>query len=114
MSNKNVQYAKEQNEIIEKIKEIVKLDEEDSFFYYDIKHNQEIETQIYELIDDIKIYFNVTRMRCIKDIGMKNKPHMKIITQFLKYKYNVYSRPFKRGRIQSMRYYVTNKYIQYV
>jgi len=88
--SKSVKYQKEQNEIIDKLFNLLPLDEDNSFFLYNLDQNTEIHKQIIDMIPDIKKYFNINNMKSVQNPNNKLRPWLCIIRSILKLKYTIF------------------------
>lgn len=113
MRLKSELYAKEQNEIIDKIIEILELDEKKSVLLYDIE-NSDKKDKIMELIPTIRKYFAFNNIKAVGEPKMIKRPWLSIIRQITKSKYTLISSDFrfdgKNGkRIRTKKYYFVEK-----
>jgi len=109
-----IKYKKEQDIIMNKIIEIIELDN-NIFYLYDIENNENKIKELLNLIEDIKKYFSLNNMKSIKNISNAKRPYMCIIRNVLKQKYNILStsKTIYRNdeKIISIKYTIINKYL---
>jgi dihydrodipicolinate synthase/N-acetylneuraminate lyase len=87
---KAVKYKKEQEEIIQKIINILEATNK-TFILYDIDNNEKKQNQIYSLVNDIKKYFSSYNIGGLKEPNRYKRTWLSIVRQLLKKKYNVVS-----------------------
>jgi hypothetical protein len=87
--SKSVLYAKEQDEISNKLIKILNLDEENSSTLYELDNNIEKQNKINNLIPDIKKYFNCNNVISINYTEKCKRPFLSIIKFVLKNKYKI-------------------------
>ena len=77
-------YVAERQKILDELKEILGITEENKTFYmYDIDNNEEIQNKILKLKDAAKLYFNAGNWAIFLKENVK-KPHMSLLKCILK------------------------------
>ena len=87
MKYKNELYEKEQNEIINKLIDILELEEQQYLILYNLDNNESKQKLILDLIPNIRKYFSLSNVRGIKNPETLKRPWLSIIRQMLKQKY---------------------------
>jgi hypothetical protein len=95
MRLKSELYKKEQEEITDKIINILGLDDKNSTILYNLDNNKDKQNKILELIPDIKKYYSFTISIGASDPTKAKRPYVSIIRQFTKTKYNMISSDYK-------------------
>ena len=85
---KEIKYKDEQNQIINKIIDILELNN-NAFYLYDIENDENKQHKLLDLINDINSYFSMNNMKSIKDIDKVKRPYMSIVRNILKTKYDI-------------------------
>ena len=85
---KEIKYKDEQNQIINKIIDILELNN-NAFYLYDIENDKNKQHKLLDLINDINSYFSMNNMKSIKDIDKVKRPYMSIVKNILKTKYDI-------------------------
>jgi len=91
MRLKSELYKKEQEEIVDKIIEILNLENEKSYTLYELDNNEEIQKQIMELIPEIRKWYSFNGMKAVGDPERIKRPWLSIIKHLIKSKYNMVS-----------------------
>jgi hypothetical protein len=91
MKYKNDIYQTQQNDIINKILDILQLDKDHSFTLYSLDNNEEKKQKISDLIPDIRKYFNISGLEGISRPEKLKRPYLSIIKNILKERYTVVS-----------------------
>jgi hypothetical protein len=94
MKLKSELYKKEQNEIIDKIINILELDN-NCIILYNLDNDINKQNKILELIPDIRKYFSFTKSIGASEPTKAKRPYVSIIRQFTKNKYNMISSDYK-------------------
>jgi hypothetical protein len=85
----NDKYVQERHDLINKLYDILELDDDKSFTLYELDNDLEKQDSIMGLLDDFRKYFSptasVSRMR-------GQKPYMSIIKHMMKLKYTIYTK----------------------
>lgn len=81
---KNIKYQKEQQQVLEKILNILNFNKDYVFYLYDLDNNEQIQNDILLLTDDIKKFYPSS---CCRGINSKDckRPYLCIIRFILKY-----------------------------
>jgi hypothetical protein len=88
-------YKKEQDEILQKIINIIDLDKENSITLYELDNNTEKQNKIIDLIPDIRKYFSLSFVKGVKNPELLKRPYLSVIKQILKNNYNIISSDFR-------------------
>ena len=81
------EYAKERNDTINTLYNILELDDENSFTTYELDKDIEKQKKIEELLDDFRKYFKLSG----STYQQKGKrPYMSMIRNIMKLKYNIF------------------------
>ena len=94
MRLKSILYDKEQNEIVDKIIEILELDEKNSVLLYNIE-NSDKKDKIMELIPIIRKYFAFNNIKAVGEPKMIKRHWLSIIRQITKSRYTLISSDFR-------------------
>ena len=89
MRNKSDLYKEEQFLIVNKLINILKLDEDNSITLYDIDNNENIKNEIMDLIPEIKKYFRFDCIHGVRNTETVKRPYLSIIRNIIKLKYNM-------------------------
>jgi hypothetical protein len=95
MRLKSELYKKEQEEIIEKIINILDLKNKNIYTLYDLDNNQEMQNKIMGLIPEIRKWFSFNGLKAVGEPSKIKRPWLSIIKQLLKSKYNIESKDFQ-------------------
>lgn len=95
MRLKSELYKKEQDEIIEKIVNILDLKNKTEYTLYELDKNKEIQKQIMELIPEIRKYYAFNNMKAVGEPNKRKRPWLSIIKNLLKTKYNIVSSDYR-------------------
>ena len=87
MIHKSKLYQKEQNEIMDKIINILQLDEDNSILLYDLDNDDSKKQKIMDLIPDIRKYFTFTCIKGVQNPDLVQRPYLSIIRHITKLKY---------------------------
>lgn len=82
-------YKKEQEEICDKIIEILDLPETNSITLYELDNDKEKQEKIIKLIPNIRKYFNFNNIKAIGEPHRIKRPWLSIIKQITKLKYTI-------------------------
>lgn len=91
MTRRCEKFKKEQDEIVDKIINILKLDNKKSIVLYYLDNDKIMQDNIFALVPDIKKYFNSSNCRGINDPLNTKRPYVSIIRTFTKSKYTMVS-----------------------
>ena len=89
-------YKKEQDEILQKIINIINLDKENSITLYELDNDIKKQNKIMDLIPDIRKYFSLSFVKGIKNPELLKRPYLSIIKQILKNNYNIISCDYRK------------------
>jgi len=89
MRNKSDLYKEEQFLIVNKLINILKLDEDNSITLYDLDNNENIKNEIMNLIPEIKKYFRFDCVHGVRNTQTIKRPYLSIIRNIIKLKYNI-------------------------
>ena len=114
MRLKSELYKKEQEEICDKVINILKLDKKKSITLYDLDNDTTKQKELEKLIPEIRKYFAFGGMIGVSEPKKTQRPFMSIVRQVTKIKYtmittNCYLRLDKNTRKKTMRYYFNLK-----
>ena len=91
MRLKSELYKKEQDEIVNKIINILDLENKNTYTLYELDKNEEIQKQIMELIPEIRKWFSFNNMKAVGEPSKIKRPWLSIIKHLIKSKYNMIS-----------------------
>jgi hypothetical protein len=89
MRLKSELYKKEQEEIVDKIVNILDLKNKTEYTLYELDKNEEIQKKIMDLIPEIRKYYAFNNMKAVGEPGKRKRPWLSIIKNLLKTKYNI-------------------------
>ena len=84
-------YSEEQNEICNRLFNILNLDEENSITLYELDNNIEMQNKILDLIPEIKKYYKCAGVIAINNPDKCKRKYMSILKFILKKKYKIYT-----------------------
>jgi hypothetical protein len=106
-------YKKEQDEILQKIINIIDLDKENSITLYELDIDTEKQNKIIDLIPDIRKYFSLSFVKGVKNPELLKRPYLSVIKQILKNNYNIISSDFRtqidENKIRTKKYIFIKK-----
>ena len=88
-------YKKEQEEICDKIIEILDLSETNTITLYELDNDKEKQEKIIELIPDIRKYFSFNSIKAVGEPHRIKRPWLSIIKQITKLKYNISANDYR-------------------
>lgn len=88
---KSILYKKEQENITDKIINILNLDKDNGIILYELDNDKNKQNNILALIPEIRKYFSFTSSIGASDPTKSKRPYLSIIRQFTKNKYNMLS-----------------------
>ena len=111
---KIIKYEKQQAEILDKIINILELDDENSTTLYELDTNKNKQNAIENLTNDIKKYFSVSFVKGIQNPNLLKRSWLSIIKQLLKKEYNIISSDYRisEQKIRTKRYFFMKKVIK--
>lgn len=89
MNLKSILYRQEQEEIIEKIIDILQLDDNKSITLYDLDNDMQKQDKIMNMIPDIRKFFSFSTIIGASEPYRAKRPCLSIIKQLCKKKYNI-------------------------
>jgi len=110
MKLKSILYKKEQEELVNKIINILELDNINSIILYDLDNDKNKQNKILELIPEIRKYYSFSTIIGASEPNKAKRPYLSIIRQLTKnkYKLNSYDYRIKQDGKEDIR---TKKYI---
>ena len=110
MKLKSLLYKQEQDELVNKIIDILELDNENSIILYNLDNDQYKQNKILELIPEIRKYYSFSTIIGASEPTKAKRPYLSIIKQITKskYKLNSYDYRIKQENKEDIR---TIKYI---
>ena len=109
MIHKSKLYAKEQKEIVDKIFEILQLDDKNSITSYELDNDVDKKKKLMDLIPIIRKYHNYNNIKAVSEPDKIKRPWISIIRQIPKLYYKMISKDciLKKDnkRIRTRRYY---------
>lgn len=110
MKLKSVLYQKEQNELIDKIINILELDHENSIILHTLDNDKDKQDKILGLIPEIRKYYSFSKIIGASEPDKAKRPYLSIIRQLTKskYKLNSYDYRIKQEGKEDIR---TKKYV---
>ena len=113
MRLKSELYKKEQNEIVNKIINILDLDSENSITLYELDTNKEKQQLIFNLIPIIRKYFSYACMKGVREPEKVKRPYLSIIKHITNLTYNVYNTDYRvvinNEKIRTIKYIFLKK-----
>ena len=114
MKLKSELYKKEQDEITEKIINILELDKDNGIILLELDNDKTKQDKILALIPDIRKYFSFTSSIGASEPDKAKRPYLSIIRQFTKSKYNMLSCDYRIKKddgkeIRTKKYIFTKK-----
>lgn len=113
MRLKSELYKKEQEEICDKVINILKLDDNNSFILRNLDNDKSKQKELLDLIPEIRKYFAFGSMRGVSEPKKTKRPYMTIIRQICKVKYDVIAKNYMM-RISKDKEVKTMKYLFYL
>lgn len=108
MRLKSELYKKEQDEIVNKIIQILDLENKNEYTLYELDNNESLQNDIMNMIPEIRKYYSFNNMKAVGEPTKRKRPWLSIIKNMLKYKYNIESKDFHFT--QDGKYIRTHKY----
>ena len=110
MKLKSILYKKEQNDLVDKIINILELDNMNSIVLYNLDNDETKQYKILELIPEIRKYYSFSTIIGASEPTKPKRPYLSIIRQLTKskYKLNSYDYRIKQDAKDDIR---TKKYI---
>jgi len=104
MRPKSELYPKEQEEIIQKIIDILELDEQNSVTLHELDNNQEKQQKILDLLPDIRKYFTYSSNGVLMYPDKSRRVYLTIIKQITTQKYNIINKEIMIKGLRTRRY----------
>ena len=95
MNLKSILYRQEQEEIIEKIIDILQLDDNSSITLYDLDTDKDKQNKIMNMIPDIRKFFSFSTIIGASEPTKAKRPYLSIIRQLTKSKYKLNSYDYR-------------------
>ena len=89
MNLKSILYRQEQEEIIEKIIDILQLDDNSSITLYDLDTDKDKQDKIMNMIPDIRKFFSFSTIIGASEPHRAKRPYLSIIKQICKKNYDI-------------------------
>lgn len=110
MIHKSKLYKKEQEDICDKVIDILELDDKNSFILRNLDNDKIKQQKILDLIPDIRKYFAFGHIKGVSEPKNTLRPYMSIIRQICKIKYNVIPTNYmmrisKEKEVKTMKYF---------
>ncbi len=96
MRKKTELYKKEQDEIVEKLINILKLDEQMSITLYDLDNNKVKTDAIMKMIPTIRKFFSSSKIIGISEPDRLERPWLSLIRQLVKGRYDMFSCDYRQ------------------
>jgi len=89
-------YAKEQDDTIDKIIQIIGITEENNTItLHEIDNNESLKQQLMDLIPEIRKWFSFSHIKPISNPDNFNRPYLCIVKQITKKKWNIHYQDFR-------------------
>lgn len=110
-------YRTEQDDILQKMMDILELDKENSITLYELDKNSDKQKNILNLLPNIRKYFSLSFVKGVKNPKLLKRPWLSIIKQLLKKNYNIISTDFRMvindNKIRTKKYiFIQKKYLK--
>lgn len=92
MKLKSILYKKEQDEILDKLINILGLDDNNSTILYELDNDENKQKQILDLLPDIRKYYSLSNTKGIAYPETLKRPWLSIIRVIIKPKYKLISK----------------------
>jgi len=104
-------YKKEQEEIVDKIIEILDLENNNIINLCDLDEDNDKQKQIMELIPEIRKYYSFNGIKAVGEPNKIKRPWLSIIKHLTKEKYKLESKEYRFFDEKENKYLRTQKYI---
>lgn len=111
MRLKSELYKKEQEEIVDKIIEILDLENNNIINLCDLDEYNDKQKQIMELIPEIRKYYSFNGIKAVGEPNKIKRPWLSIIKHLTKEKYKLESKEYRFFDEKENKYLRTQKYI---
>ena len=91
MRKKTELYKQEQDDIIEKLIQLLELDEQKSITLYELDNNKVKTDAIMKMIPTIRKFFSSSKITGISEPDKLERPWLSLIRQLVKGRYNMFS-----------------------
>ena len=95
MKLKSLLYKQEQDELVNKIINILELDNDNSIILYNLDNDQNKKNKILELIPEIRKYYSFSTIIGASEPEKAKRPYLSIIKQITKSKYKINSYDYR-------------------
>ncbi len=85
IKNKNTKFVEQQKEVLKKILEIIGINDECKKFYAYNICNDDIKSKIFNLINDVKLFYKTTNWSVFKMSEESDRYHLSLIRSVLKH-----------------------------
>lgn len=113
MRLKSELYKNEQSEVIEKLINIINLEDDNYIILHNLDNDEIKKQEILDLIPDIKKYFSFTSIIGVSEPEKAKRPYLSIIKQLLKNKYTIVSSDYRikndDNEIRTKKYFFLEK-----
>jgi hypothetical protein len=92
MKLKSNLYEKEQSDILNRLIDILQIDNNSTIILYELDNDGAKQTQIIDLIPNIRKYFSLSNVRGIKNPETLKRPWLSVMRHMLKSKYKMISK----------------------
>ena len=92
MRKKSELYEKEQSELVDKIIDILQLDNDNTITLYQLDHDEDKKKKIHDIIPILRKYFSYDAIEGLMNPDKMKRPYLSIIRQITKLKYKMISR----------------------
>lgn len=113
-TKKSDKFKDERQALVDKLINILELDELNSFYLYDLDHDDNKQTKILALIPDVKKYYSHGLIGGIKDQTKQKRPWLSIIKHMLRDNYHFISSEClylisDGSKVKTRRYYCNSR-----
>ena len=102
MKLKSVLYEQEQNELIDKIINIIDLNENNQITLYELENDEDKIKSIMDLIPELRKYFSFGKIRGLENPEKVKRPWLSIIRQITKSKYTMSRKDYQINKGNNM------------
>lgn len=110
MRLKNDLYKKEQIDILNKIIDIIELDDDNGIILYELDNDKVKQEKILGLLPEIRKYFSLSFLKSISNPDLSKRPYLSIIKNITKLEYKIMSCDYRLKKDDSTEIR-TKKYI---
>lgn len=110
MKLKSILYKKEQDDLVDKIINILELDNENSIILYNLDNDKNKQDKILKLIPEIRKFYSFSTIIGASEPTKAKRPYLSIIRQLTKRKYKMNSYDYNikkedKGYIRTKKYF---------